>query len=62
MFVSLGTALAIGLLIGVERGWRGRDAEEGRRVAGVRTYALIGLLGGLTGILADPLRLAERIG
>lgn len=53
MFVSLGTALAIGLLIGVERGWRGRDAEEGRRVAGVRTYALIGLLGGLTGILAS---------
>lgn len=52
LFISLGTALAIGLLIGVERGWRGRDVEEGRRVAGVRTYALIGLLGGLTGILA----------
>jgi uncharacterized membrane protein (DUF4010 family) len=52
LFISLGAALAIGLLIGVERGWRGRDAEEGRRVAGVRTYALIGLLGGLTGILA----------
>lgn len=53
LLISLATALAIGLLIGVERGWRSRDVEEGRRVAGVRTYALIGLLGGLTGILAS---------
>nr|MBS0021141.1 MgtC/SapB family protein [Gammaproteobacteria bacterium] len=45
-FYALGVALAIGLLIGVERGWKEREAEEGERVAGMRTYALIGLLGG----------------
>lgn len=51
----LGAALAIGLLIGVERGWQGREAREGERVAGLRTYGLIGLLGGVTVLLADYL-------
>jgi hypothetical protein len=32
----LGLALAIGLLIGVERGWQERSAIEGERVAGIR--------------------------
>jgi len=45
-------ALAIGLLIGVERGWREREVREGSRAAGVRTYALIGLLGGVCALLA----------
>ncbi len=49
---SLGIALGIGLLIGLERGWHERSAEDGRRVAGVRTFGLIGLTGGLTGILS----------
>ena len=44
-------ALAIGLLIGVERGWQERDVKDGSRAAGVSTYALIGLLGGLSGLL-----------
>jgi uncharacterized membrane protein (DUF4010 family) len=44
-------ALAIGLLIGVERGWQDRAGKEGSRAAGVRTYALIGLLGGLSELL-----------
>jgi uncharacterized membrane protein (DUF4010 family) len=48
----LGLALGIGLLIGLERGWRARDAEAGSRTAGVRTFAIIGLLGGVTGMLA----------
>ncbi|UOA07001.1 MgtC/SapB family protein [Methylobacter sp. S3L5C] len=52
-FKLLGIALAIGLLIGLERGWRTRDREEGMRVAGLRTYGMIGLLGGLSGILAQ---------
>jgi uncharacterized membrane protein (DUF4010 family) len=47
----LGTALAIGLLVGIERGWQEREAEEGGRVAGVRTFGLIGLLGGLIGLV-----------
>jgi len=51
VFQRLGLALAIGLLIGIERGWRERDKEDGRRTAGIRTYALIGLLGGLAGTL-----------
>ncbi len=32
-----GIALAIGLLIGLERGWRSRVRDEGMRVAGLRT-------------------------
>ena len=49
---AIGLALAIGLLIGVERGWRLRDQEPGGRVAGIRTFALLGLLGGIVGIEA----------
>jgi len=48
-------ALAIGFLIGVERGWRDRDIAEGGRTAGIRTYALTGLLGGLAGLLSEIL-------
>lgn len=44
-------ALSIGLLIGVERGWQERDGKDGSRAAGVRTYALIGLLGGVCALL-----------
>lgn len=51
--VGLGLALASGLLIGLERGWQQRERPEGHRVAGVRTFALIGLLGGLGGLLAQ---------
>jgi uncharacterized membrane protein (DUF4010 family) len=49
----LGAALAIGLLIGVERGWHEREAKEGARIAGVRTYGLVGLLGGGAALLAQ---------
>jgi uncharacterized membrane protein (DUF4010 family) len=49
----LGAALAIGLLIGVERGWHEREAKEGARIAGVRTYGLVGLLGGGTALIAE---------
>lgn len=53
--ILLGTALAIGLLIGVERGWKTREAKEGERIAGLRTYGLTGLLGGVAGLLAEYL-------
>ena len=49
----LGVALALGLLIGIERGWKAREEAEGQRVAGVRTYGLIGLLGGTSALLAQ---------
>ncbi len=45
-------ALAAGLLVGIERGWRQRDEAEGARVAGVRTFTLIGGCGGLISVLA----------
>jgi uncharacterized membrane protein (DUF4010 family) len=54
-FQRLGLALAIGFLVGVERGWQARDVAEGGRTAGIRTYALIGLLGGLAGLLGEAL-------
>lgn len=47
----LGAALAVGLVVGLERGWRDRDLPDGGRVAGLRTFALIGLLGGALGIV-----------
>ena len=43
----LALALALGLLVGLERGWHGRLEKEGTRVAGFRTFGIIGLLGGL---------------
>lgn len=52
----LGVALAIGLLIGIERHWRERDAAPGKRAAGLRTFGLIGLMGGVAAALSpDPL-------
>ncbi len=57
-------ALAIGLLVGVERGWQERDGKEGSRAAGVRTFALIGLLGGVSALLsgfAGPLFLGFAV-
>ena len=51
--LGLGLSLAIGLLIGLERGWRERTQPEGQRVAGVRTFALLGLVGGVTALLGQ---------
>ena len=55
LFQRLGAALAIGFLVGVERGWHSRALAEGARTAGIRTYTLIGLLGGVAGELSKPL-------
>ncbi len=52
LFQRLSVALAIGLMIGLERGWQSRDEPEGERSAGFRTHALAGLLGGTWGALA----------
>ena len=48
LFRRFGLALAIGLLLGLERGWHRREAGEGRRIAGIRTFALAALLGALS--------------
>lgn len=52
---NLLAALAVGLLIGMERGWSERKEVEGLRVAGLRTFSLIGILGGLWAILSIEL-------
>ncbi len=49
----LAIALAIGLLIGLERGWSARSEKEGERAAGLRTHAISGLLGGITALLGQ---------
>lgn len=59
---SLGTALGIGLLVGLERGWRDRQMAEGSRVAGLRTFGLIGLLGGLLALLSPSSFVLPGIG
>jgi uncharacterized membrane protein (DUF4010 family) len=55
LFERLGLALAIGLLMGVERGWQAREAAHGGALAGIRTFALIGLLGGVVGWFGQAL-------
>ena len=46
-------ALGIGLLIGLERGWTTREDAPGTRTAGIRTFAITGLLGGVIGAIAQ---------
>ncbi len=48
----LALAFGVGLLMGLERGWNSRQVKPGSRAAGVRTFAIIGLLGGLVGAIA----------
>ncbi len=50
----LAVALAIGLLMGLERGWEYRRLPEGGRVAGLRTFGLIALLGAIAVQLGGP--------
>lgn len=47
----LAVSLAIGLLVGLERGWHSRDEQSKQRAAGFRTFALSGLLGGIAGAM-----------
>ena len=46
---SLGTALGLGLLVGLQREW------ARARIAGIRTFALVALLGGLSAVLSFTL-------
>lgn len=48
-------ALAIGLVIGLERGWASRETQVGLRSAGVRTFGFVSLLGGIAARLAVDL-------
>ncbi len=49
---GIAIALALGLLVGLQRGWAQRGDAPGSRFAGVRTFGLFGLAGGVAGILS----------
>jgi uncharacterized membrane protein (DUF4010 family) len=51
--LSVATALACGLLIGIERGFTLRREGVGSRVAGVRTFTLLGMVAGLAGLIGS---------
>ena len=61
--LCVATALASGLLIGIERGWKLKDQEPGTRVAGVRTFTIMGLGSGIAGLLgaSGPVLVAAAI-
>ena len=48
-----GVGLAIGLLIGLERGWQARAEPDGERAAGLRTHTLAAVLGCVWGAIAS---------
>jgi len=51
--VRLAVASLIGLAIGVEREWSGHASGPRARFAGVRTFFLLGLMGGMAGWLTE---------
>ncbi|MBB3332085.1 uncharacterized membrane protein (DUF4010 family) [Halomonas campaniensis] len=53
--IELAVALMLGALIGIERGWVAREQKSGERIAGIRTHALVGLLGGIAALLTEAL-------
>ncbi|MEQ9519766.1 MAG: MgtC/SapB family protein [Parvibaculum sp.] len=66
IYRRLALAIGLGFVVGLERGWRNRDHSPGTSAAGVRTFALMGFLGGLTGLLGtiagDGLTIAFSLG
>lgn len=46
---ALGTSLGLGLLVGLEREWKRTE------MAGIRTFGLVGLFGGLSGVLGGAM-------
>lgn len=53
--INLAIALLLGAIIGLERGWGARQQKPGERIAGIRTFALVGLLGGVSAVLASEI-------
>jgi uncharacterized membrane protein (DUF4010 family) len=52
----LAVAALAGLAVGIEREWSGHASGPAARFAGVRTFFLLGLLGGLAGVLGAEVR------
>lgn len=61
VLLDLTVALAVGLLIGTERGWSARDIDDSHLAAGIRTFGLTGLLGGMAALFGEQLGLAAWI-
>jgi uncharacterized membrane protein (DUF4010 family) len=59
--VAVGCGLAIGALVGLERGFTLRGQQEGRRVAGLRTFSLMGLAAGVSGLIAASQAMVSAI-
>lgn len=51
--VRIGIAALIGLATGLEREWSGHATGPDARFAGLRTFSLLGALGGVAGVLTD---------
>jgi uncharacterized membrane protein (DUF4010 family) len=51
--LALGAAVACGLLIGIERGFNLREVRDHSRVAGIRTFTLLGVVSGIGGLLGS---------
>ena len=51
LLLRLGVSLAIGILFGLERGWTLRAPETQDRASGIRSFALAGLIGGISASL-----------
>jgi uncharacterized membrane protein (DUF4010 family) len=58
--VNLAIAIAIGALVGIDREQRKRE-EEQHGAGGLRTFMLIGLLGGLVGMISQQMQSAAVI-
>jgi uncharacterized membrane protein (DUF4010 family) len=50
--LSVGSGLIAGVLVGLERGFKLRNQQEGHRVAGIRTFSLLGLGAGVAGLIS----------
>lgn len=51
--VNLAVAALAGLAVGIEREWSGHASGPNARFAGVRTFLLLGLVGGVAGIFLE---------
>jgi uncharacterized membrane protein (DUF4010 family) len=51
--IRLGVAALLGLAVGIERQWSGHATGPAARFAGMRTFFLLGILGGASGLFAS---------
>jgi uncharacterized membrane protein (DUF4010 family) len=49
--IGLGVAALIGLVVGIERQWAGKASGPQARFGGMRTFFMLGVVGGMAGVL-----------